>query len=123
MFFSATIGINIIFVAMILAPGLPPSYHSMLSVANLGLENAMACRVYRAVKLGLIKNHHSTSLGHSIRSFGAPDQTGHGLADVSRSIQVKVDITSTTDMKIRDDNISGKQPSLVEEGKDAYCRV
>jgi hypothetical protein len=95
----------------------------MLSVTNLGLENAMACRVYRAVKLGLIKNHHSTRLELSIRSYRAPDQPGHEFADNSRSIQVQVDITKTTDMKIRDDDVSGQRSSLVEEDKDTYCLV
>jgi hypothetical protein len=117
-FFSVTIGLNIIFVAMILAQGMPPNYRGMMSIANLGLENAMACRVYRAVKLGSIKNHHSTCLS------SAPDQAGHEVAtDNSRSIQVKVGITRTTDMKIGEDDVSEKRSSLVEEGKGAYCQV
>jgi len=121
MFSSATIGLNIVFAAMVLVPNIPAVYHSMLSVPNIALENSMACRVYRAVKLGLIKNHQSTRFGLSFLSSSAPsapEQPGHEFAsktpplDDPHNIQINVDITRTTDMKIRDDDVLGKQSSL-----------
>jgi hypothetical protein len=115
---------------MLLAPGIPGVFHSMLSVPNLCLENAMACRVYRAVKLGFIKNPQITHLGISLRSTTVPDdESGHELVfktptlDKSRNMQVHVDITRTTDMELRDDRASGKRASLVAEGSDTYSRV
>jgi len=123
MVFSATIGLSIIFATMILMPGIPPVYRSMLSVPNMCLENAMACRVYRAVKLGFIKNHHSTSFELSIRSSLAPDRAGHEFGGESRNTQVKVDITRTTDMKICNDDVSGRRLALAEEDLDSYSQV
>jgi hypothetical protein len=128
-FFSATIGLSIVFAVMLIAPEVPAVYHSMLSVPNLALANAMACRVFRAVKLGFIKNHQSTHDGVAARSSSAPDGSGNELAfkrptlHESRNLQVNVDITRTTDMKIHDDQISGKPTSLVAEGSDASYRV
>jgi len=122
LYYFVTIGLNLIFAIMILAPGIPAVYHSMLAVANLGLENAMACRVYRAVKLGFIKNHNNTRFELSLRSSGAPNTPNHEFGDDSRNIQVKVDIARTTDMKIRDD-VSGPRSSLGEDGLDAYGQV
>jgi hypothetical protein len=121
MFFSATIGLSIVFATMLIAPSVPAVYHSMFSVPNLALENAMACRVYRAVKLGFIKNLQGTNYGISLRSSSARDDSGHEFAlkpstfDGSRNIQVNVDITQTTDSKIHDEHVSGKMPSLIEE--------
>jgi hypothetical protein len=60
MFFSITIGINISFAVVLLVPGVPAIYRLMLSVLTLGLANARACRVYRAVKLGSIQDFPST---------------------------------------------------------------
>ena len=47
----ATIGFNIIGVIAILAPAIPEIYGSSLDVPNFALQNAMACYVYRRLKL------------------------------------------------------------------------
>jgi hypothetical protein len=113
---------------MLLAPGIPAVYHSMLSVPNLAVENAMACRVHRTVKLGFIKDSQSMQFGRSIRSHSTPEESGHELSKrrtfkaEARSMQVNVEITRTTDVDIHDD-VSGKRDSLVAEGSDVYDRV
>src|ERR1700691_5233658 len=104
MFFSATIGLSIVFVVVVLSPDIPVVYHAMLCIPNLALENAMACRVHRAVKLGLIKNPQSTHFGITIRSHSAADKMALEFAfkrdtlDESRSMPVNVNFT-TTDTK------------------------
>lgn len=45
---------NILTVVSILAPSFPPILHAMFTVPNIALTNAMACRVYRQVRLGLL---------------------------------------------------------------------
>src|SRR5882672_12561570 len=97
---------------MILIPNIPAIYHLMFSIPNLALENAMACRVYRAVKLGFIRNPESTQYGHTIGYPSAPKEPDHELAfkqptlDESRSMHVIVNITQTTDIDVRRRRIS-----------------
>jgi hypothetical protein len=38
----------------------PPVYKAMFSVPNIALESAMACRVFRGVKLGRIVDNNTT---------------------------------------------------------------
>jgi hypothetical protein len=105
-FFSATIGLSIVTSIMILAPGVPTMYRALLFVPNVALANSMACCVYRAIKLGSVEN--AQSMG-SIRPHAALDETGHEFAlkrstiNNPRGIQVKVDITRTTDWTDDDD--------------------
>jgi hypothetical protein len=64
----ATVGLNIVTMALLLTPAkLSPVVHAMFSVPNLALENAMACRVFRKLKLGLMHEGivHSSTSGHS----------------------------------------------------------
>lgn len=49
--------------ALILTPSVPPVLRAMFTVPNLALENAMATRVFRAVRLGAIRNPTPTSTG------------------------------------------------------------
>jgi hypothetical protein len=100
----------------------------MLSVPNIALENAMACRVYRAVKLGFIKDPDSTLFGSVNQSYSAREESGLELAFkrptvASSNMQISVDITKTTDTERRDDLESKKWAPLVEEGSDAGDRV
>ena len=86
---------------MILIPNIPAIYHLMFSIPNLALENAMACRVYRAVKLGLIKNPESTQYVNTVGYPSAPKEPDHELAfkqptlDKSHSMHAIVNITQT----------------------------
>lgn len=110
---------------MILIPTLPAIYHSMFAVPNLALENAMACRVYRAVQLGFIKDPESTHYGNTVESpNSAPKESHCELAfkcptlDESRNMHIIVNITQTTDMDIDDGHILGQRELSVEEGSD-----
>lgn len=48
---------NIVTTVTIMAPSLPPVYHVMFTVPNQALENLMAARVFRKLKLGLLLEH------------------------------------------------------------------
>ena len=108
---------------MLISPGVPVLYRPILSIPNLALENAMACRVYRAVKLGLIKDFPSTHFGISTPSSGARDNSGNDFTlknrnlNGSTSLQINVDIATTTTADSNID-VSGKEMSG-EEGSDA----
>jgi len=55
-YYLATAGMNIAAMAVILSPSVPPVLRATLVVPNIALSNVMACRVFRHVKLGLIKD-------------------------------------------------------------------
>ena len=61
---------------MLLIPGVPAVSRVMLTVPTLALANAMGCRVYRAVMLGLIQDPPSTHLVTTIRFKIPPRQSG-----------------------------------------------
>lgn len=88
---------------MVLSPSVPPVFHAMFSVPNIALESAMACRVFRAVKLGFIKDTHLTTNGSTLRSTRLQFDNGDSIAlkqstpDSSQNVHVNVDITKTTD--------------------------
>lgn len=46
---------NIVAMVLILTPSVPPVLQAMFSIPNVALQNAMACRVFRQLKLGLIR--------------------------------------------------------------------
>ena len=90
----------------------------------------MACRVFRAVKLGFIKDPDSTLFGSVNQSYSAArDQSGLELAFkrptviASSNLEVSVDISKATTTEPRDDITSKKWGPLVEEGSDAGDRV
>ncbi|KIM82763.1 hypothetical protein PILCRDRAFT_70458 [Piloderma croceum F 1598] len=121
LYYSATIGLNIVFAIMLISPSVPVLYRPILSIPNLALENTMACRVHRAVKLGLIKNFSGTQFEISTLSSGTRDNTGNEFTLKNRNLngptnlQVNVDIATTTDSNI---HVSGKA-FLGEESSDA----
>lgn len=53
---SVTVSMNIVSMVVILTPSVPPIIHAMFTVPNVALQNVMACRVYRLLKLGLIND-------------------------------------------------------------------
>lgn len=66
--FSVTVALNLIAMALLLSPSLSHVYQGMLTVPNIALQNAMACRVFRLLKYGVTRcdpqslssetNHH-----------------------------------------------------------------
>ncbi|KAI0072615.1 hypothetical protein K474DRAFT_1678508 [Panus rudis PR-1116 ss-1] len=59
LYYLATVGVNIVSMAVILAPSVPPVFRAMFAIPNFSLQNAMACRVYRLLKLGLLNDRPS----------------------------------------------------------------
>ncbi|KAJ6507466.1 hypothetical protein DFH09DRAFT_1375008 [Mycena vulgaris] len=53
--YRATVGFNILTMAMFFG-SMPPIIHAMFAIPNVALENAMACRVFRALRLGFISS-------------------------------------------------------------------
>lgn len=47
--------------AMILSPSIPPVYRAMFTIPNVAIENAMACKVFRDIKLGIIQTQGTFS--------------------------------------------------------------
>jgi len=55
-YYAATIGVAIAAIALIIAPGVPKELHPILGSSYFALSSAMACRVFRAVILGNIRD-------------------------------------------------------------------
>lgn len=68
---SVTVSMNIVSMVVILTPSVPPIIRAMFTVPNVALQNVMACRVYRLLKLGLVsdepKSYSSGSGGVQLR--------------------------------------------------------
>lgn len=62
---SVTVSLNLLAVAMLFAPAIPPIYHVVFVGPNVALMNIMACRVFRDTKFGLIQD---TSMSSGVRS-------------------------------------------------------
>ncbi|EPQ51305.1 hypothetical protein GLOTRDRAFT_49043 [Gloeophyllum trabeum ATCC 11539] len=117
MYYLATSGVNIFTIIMVLTPSVPAVYHAMFTVPNLALENAMAGRVFRQLKLGMLHGGEETLIrGDSWQQrYGQASRGGkvnatidmesssgthalHTLTSSARGIQVKVDEVISTDV-------------------------
>jgi len=56
LYYLATVGMNILTMIFLANTKFPAIYRAMFGITNLSLQNAMACRVYRSIHLGLIKD-------------------------------------------------------------------
>lgn len=72
--FSVTIGMNIIDIAILFSPAIPAVYKATFPIPNVALQNVMACRVHRQLKLGLISETSTPSSLHSSLFDGLSDQ-------------------------------------------------
>jgi len=54
MYYLTTVSMNIVAMIAVLSPSFPQVYKAMLLIPNVAIQNAMACRVYRQLKLGFI---------------------------------------------------------------------
>jgi L-fucose isomerase-like protein len=73
----------------------------------MALENAMACRVHRSVKLGFIKDLQNA--GITLLPISAAEYSGHELAFKIPEI----DTVGTVDMRFGD-RVPGKPSSLAD---------
>ncbi len=73
--------------AVILAPSVPPVLRAMFSIPNIALQNAMACRVFRLLKLGLITDAGPTLFTsyHNPHSAGSAAVKFHGERSTQRT--------------------------------------
>ena len=100
---SVTIGFSIATCAMIVAPGLPPVYHAIMAIPNLALESSMACRVFRHVKLGFVKDVQYTSssgTGSTTVRFGRVQldlNTVNDGTSMAQSRNLPIDLAAATD--------------------------
>ena len=58
--FRVTVGVNLFAVVSLLTATFPPAVRAVLTMPNVALQNAMACRVYRLLKLGFIEEEPTT---------------------------------------------------------------
>ncbi|KAJ6455223.1 hypothetical protein C8R45DRAFT_1188615 [Mycena sanguinolenta] len=55
-FYLVAVAANVTLLVVIKLPRLPPVYHTMLIIPAAALDNAMACLVFRRIKLGIISS-------------------------------------------------------------------
>ena len=93
---------NIVSMAVILTPSIPPIIRAMFTVPNVALQNTMACRVYRLLKLGLIQDDTEppTLQSNSFRIPYVVKQSRHAIPTEGLGVT-----TSTT---IQNDEHGGK---------------
>lgn len=68
--YRITVSGNLLTMIMILTPSVPPVYHAMFTIPNVAIENAMACKVFRDIKFGLIDSGVPGGGGSSSYSGG-----------------------------------------------------
>ncbi|KAK7679167.1 hypothetical protein QCA50_017745 [Cerrena zonata] len=56
LYYLATVSVNLVAMTLLLHPSLSKVYQGMFTVPSVALQNAMACRVYRLLKLGVISD-------------------------------------------------------------------
>ena len=89
---------SIVMSALILSSNVPVAYCAMLSVPDIAVKNVTACRVFRDVKLGLIKDDTGTNNANTV----IPNRLRLGPTievsklDKLRTRQINVEITRMT---------------------------
>lgn len=82
LYYLATVTVNLICMIVIFNPSVPAIYHMMLSIPNVTIQNAMACRVYRQLKIGWISEGASTSI----------------IAELSQNLEVRREAEAKVDV-------------------------
>jgi hypothetical protein len=104
---STAIGFNLLLLVMMLAP-VSAVYHAMFIMPHIAVDSVMACRVFRGIKLGYIKDASNTSPLTTIfftpRDHSAAISVGmshHEIHNVQPSDQsFVIEMTKTTQSKI-----------------------
>ncbi|KAI0795904.1 hypothetical protein C8Q75DRAFT_711227 [Abortiporus biennis] len=110
LYYLVTVGMNIVAMVVILTPSVPPVLAAMFSIPNVALQNAMACRVYRQLKLGLIRETPSVTVSASHAT------TPIRLMPTMRSQASKQYVGSQSELE----EVSGYQ---IQSQRDAKVRV
>ena len=73
--YRATVWINIAVLVLLFGPGISPVIRTALSVPSVVLQNAMACKVFRLLKLGLIEDDPTITISFKT----SPDRTRNAV--------------------------------------------
>jgi len=132
-YYFATIGVGAVSVALILSPDIPEELHTLLCSVYFALSSAMACRVFRAVLLGIIKdpNINTVRLARPAASDSPNDDDDDGVQLTSkfdksiRSSKLKVKVAVETNTKVEsNDGLTFWEVSPGDETqRDGYYRV
>ncbi|KAI0783197.1 hypothetical protein C8Q75DRAFT_811017 [Abortiporus biennis] len=60
LYYLATVGVNLIAMVANLAPWVPEVYRAILTTPDVTIQNTMACRVYRQLKIGRLTENNSS---------------------------------------------------------------
>lgn len=66
---SVTIGMTLFAALMTIAPGVQPIYRAYFTEPALALESSMACRVFRAIILGSMKEPYYAGVSIALTTF------------------------------------------------------
>ncbi|KAF7335951.1 hypothetical protein MSAN_02308500 [Mycena sanguinolenta] len=89
-FYLVAVATNVTLLVVMKLPQLPPVYHAMLTVPAEALANAMACLVFRRIKLGLISSDGTAKI-----STIDPSSDFHATAN-SKSLSLTTESRSNT---------------------------
>jgi hypothetical protein len=78
LYYFITIFVNLVTTIMLMTPSVPPVLRAICTVPNIGLENAMACRVFRDLKLGLSTDSHTNQSSLPIKASSAYPMHSYG---------------------------------------------
>jgi len=134
-YYFVTIGVAITSTALILSSTIPPELHTVLCSPYFGISSAMACRVFRSVLLGIIKDPHLntariSTITHGTRNTLQPDDVDitmskkHDESDLSSNLKVNVAVETDTRAESYDGDTFWEQLSLKDDvPQDASQRV
>ncbi|EGN93363.1 hypothetical protein SERLA73DRAFT_189575 [Serpula lacrymans var. lacrymans S7.3] len=119
MYYLITVGGNLLTVIMVFDKRVPSVYHTMFTVPNLMLTNAMACHVFRSTKLGLIRGfRNDSSLLSTNRSIHLPIHRRTARSD-NIELDHALDITVTKVVE-HDSDFSNSMGPESASPKDDY---
>lgn len=114
---------------MIYSTSLPVEYRNILATPSLVLSSAMACRVFRAVMLGDIKDPDIGTTSYKLSFFrGAQTTQEHNMEDPQKSrvphgssgTDLELDITDAS-THVRDTSLLEDAPSVA--GNTGNARI
>lgn len=94
---------NISSMALILSPSIPPALRCLLPVPNLTITNAMACKVFRDMKLGRIHSDPMSDLSYSLPSiyqdsgFVSKENSNHRTPPGQLTIMIQSECSLSSD--------------------------
>ena len=93
--YSATIGVGIVAAALILSPSIPGPLHPILGNSYFALASAMACKVFRSLKVGTLLEENSTILLTTTSPMFVKNP--HHTTTSAGPLEVQVNVQSESD--------------------------